>query len=166
MARQKGNKKGSKANFSPRIANRQAMRDYHISEKLEVGIQLTGSEVKSIREGRATLGEGYARVDTRTEELFLHDVHIAQYNHAHGANSHEPTRTRKLLAHKREIRKLANLTSAKGHTLVPLAMYFVRGKVKLEVGVGTGKKHFDKREDVKKREHQRDMQRAMTRKVI
>lgn len=158
--------KQSSKTHEPRIDNRKARHQYHIHEKLEVGVQLQGSEVKSVRSGQVSLAEGFARVEPKTEELWLHGVHIAPYPQAGGANGHDPLRPRKLLAHKREIRKLLGTTSSKGTTLIPLAMYFVRGRVKLEIGVCTGKKQHDKREDVKSREADREMRRAMTRKRI
>lgn len=148
---------------SPRIANRKAHHDYHILEKIEVGIELAGSEVKSIRAGLVSLAEGFAEVVNG--ELFLHSVHIGEYKQA-GPLGHIPVHPRKLLAHKREIQRLATKTSAKGFTLVPLAMYFVRGWVKVELGLATGKKAHDKRQDLKDRDAQRDMRRAMTRKTL
>lgn len=160
MAKGKGNKP---TNMSPRIANRRAFHDYHISEKLEVGIELRGTEVKSIRNGQVSLAEGFARVEPATGELILYNVEISHYPHA-GENQHEPKRPRKLLAHKRQIHELADKTSSKGTTLIPLAMYFQRGMVKLEIGVGTGKRHHDKREDLKKREADREIRRAMSRR--
>ncbi|MEX0887394.1 MAG: SsrA-binding protein SmpB [Phycisphaeraceae bacterium] len=153
------------ANLSPRIVNRRAHHDYHIEEKLEVGVQLLGTEVKAVRMGRASIAEGFARVDPNTRGLYLHNVEISQYPPA-GPNQHEPKRTRKLLAHRREIASLAGITATKGTTLVPLAMYFKGGRIKLELGVGTGKRQHDKRQDIKQREAERDMRRAMTRKHI
>ncbi len=158
--------KNSKQNQTPHINNRRAWHDYNILEKLEVGIALRGSEVKSIRSAQVSLAEGFARVDPKRMELFLYNVDIPQYAHSSGTNAHEPLRARKLLAHKRQIAKLVGATSAKGTTLVPLAMYFVRGMVKLELGVATGKKHYDKRQKVKSRDADRDIRRGMTRKVI
>lgn len=158
-------KKTKPANLSPRIDNRRARHDYHISDKLEVGVALLGSEVKSIRNGQVSLAEGYVAVNPKTEELELLNVDIALYPQA-GVNQHEPRRTRKLLAHKREIRSLLGKTTAKGVTIVPLAMYFVRGRVKLEIGVGTGKKQHDKRQDLKKAAADREIRKAMSRKVI
>jgi SsrA-binding protein len=152
-------------NASPRIVNRKATHDYHILEKLECGIMLTGSEVKSIRNGQVSLGEGYARVEPRDMGLYLYDVDVAQYKQA-GPHGHEPKRVRKLLAHKKQIEKLMGETSGKGKTLVPLAMYFVRGKVKLEIGLATGKQAHDKRHDIKNREADREIRRGMTRKVL
>ncbi|MCC6679579.1 MAG: SsrA-binding protein SmpB [Phycisphaeraceae bacterium] len=164
MARTDSNK--SKKDMSPRIANRRALRDYHISEKLEVGIQLLGTEVKSIRLGQVSLAEGYALVDTRKMELYLHDVDIAHYPQAPPESQHQPKRPRKLLAHKRQIEKLFGHTTAKGVTLVPLALYFQHGLIKLEIGIGVGKKLYDKRQDIKKREADKAIKRGMTRKVI
>mgnify|MGYP005846900691 CR=1 FL=1 len=153
-------------NLSPRIANRKAFHDYHISEKLEVGIVLVGSEVKSIRHSHVSLAEGFARVEPATSELMLFNVDIATYPQA-GDRNHEPKRPRKLLAHKKQIDKLLTATAAKGSTLIPLAMYFSdRGIVKLEIGVATGKQHYDKREDLKKKADRRDIQRAMARKKL
>ncbi len=148
-----------------RIVNRQAHHDYQILEKIEVGVELVGSEVKSIRNGQVSLGEGYARVEPDTLQMFLHDVHIAEYKQA-GPHCHDPRRTRKLLAHKREIRRLMGLLTAGGRTLVPLAMYFSRGWVKLELGVGLGKGKSDKRQDLRQRDADKAIRRAMTRKVI
>ncbi len=159
-------KKKDNPTLSPRIENRKARHDYHIDHKLEVGIVLQGSEVKSIRHGEVSLGEGFARIEANTMELWLYNVNIAPYRQAMGNNGHEPTRPRKLLAHRREIARLFDEISAKSTTLVPLAMYFVRGKVKLEIGVGRGKQAHDKRQDIKARSADRDMRRAMTRKVI
>ena len=158
-------KKKTEHNYAPRIANRRANHDYHIGDKLECGIVLRGSEVKSVRLGKVSLGEGYAAVDEKTMQLELHNVDIARYPHA-GEHQHAPKRPRVLLAHKREVAKLIGQSSAKGTTLVPLAMYFVRGRVKVEIGVGTGKKQFDKRQDLKKQQSDRDIRRAMTRKVL
>lgn len=166
MARKKDNAKSGAGSNSVRISNRKARHNYQVLEKLEVGIALQGSEVKSVRNGQVSLSEGYARVDPRTEELWLHDVHIAEYVNAPGAFSHDPARPRKLLAHKREIRKLMGSLTSKGRTLIPLAMYFVRGMVKLEIGLCIGKREFDKRQDVKSRDAEREIKKAMTRKFI
>jgi len=159
MAKQK------KENLTPRVDNRRARHDYHILDKLECGIALRGSEVKSIRNGGVSLTEGYARVDPKKRELWLVDVDIAPYAQA-GENQHEPKRVRKLLAHKREIDQLITATQAKGATLVPLALYFVRGMAKVEIGVALGKKQHDKRQDIKKREADREIRRGMTRKRL
>ncbi|MEM6553243.1 MAG: SsrA-binding protein SmpB [Planctomycetota bacterium] len=152
-------------NLEPRIANRRAKFDYAVTDKLECGIQLMGSEVKSVRLGQVSLAEGYAAVDPKTMTLTLHGVDIAHYPQA-GPLQHETKRTRRLLAHRREIERLFGKTSAKGTTLIPLAMYFVRGRVKVELGVGTGKRQSDKRQDMKKRDADREIRQAMTRKII
>jgi len=157
--------KAKSNNMSPRIVNRRAFHDYHISEKLEVGIVLRGSEVKSVRGGKVSLAEGFAQVDPRTLELFLINVDIGAYEQA-GENQHEPKRWRKLLAHRRQIEQLQGKTSSKGTTLVPLAMYFVRGMVKVEIGVGEGRRQQDKRQDMKKRDAEKEIRRALTRRKI
>ncbi|MCC6908517.1 MAG: SsrA-binding protein SmpB [Phycisphaerales bacterium] len=157
----------SKPSSTPEINNRKARHEYHILETLECGIVLVGSEVKAVRAGQVSLNEGFARVDERTGEFFLYGVHISDYAPARGSvNRHAPAQVRKLLAHKREIRKLAAETRVKGTTMVPLKMYFKDGYAKVLIGLATGKGQSDKREDVKKRDAQRDMQRAMTRKRI
>ncbi len=152
-------------NRAPRIANRKAHHDYHVHEKVEVGIKLMGSEVKSIRNSQVSLAEGFARVEP-DGSLVLCGVDIAPYGFAHGTDAHENKRTRRLLAHKREIKKLQTTTTAKGTTLIPLAMYFVRGMVKVELGVCSGKKAFDKRQDMKQRDADREIRRGMTRRTI
>ncbi len=159
-------KKNTKSSGSPRIVNRKARHDYEILETLEVGIALLGSEVKSIRQSQASLAEGFARVEPATMELFLYNVDIAPYEHARLAEPPDRQRKRKLLAHKREIEKLLGHTTAKGTTIVPLAMYFVRGNVKLEIGVGRGKKTVDKRQTIQKRDTDREIRRRLARKVI
>jgi len=150
----------------PRIVNRKAYYDYHILEKLETGIALVGSEVKSIRNGQVSLAEGFARVESADMGLYLYNVDIAPYAQATGPNAHEPKRRRKLLAHKHQINKLLGHTLAKGTTIVPLTMYFVRGMVKVEIGIAQGKKVHDKRETIKSRDADRQIRRAMTRKVL
>ncbi len=153
-------------NLSPRISNRKATHDYHIHEKIEVGIALRGSEVKSIRNSQVSLAEGFARVEPGDMGLYLYDVDIAAYSHAAGPNGHEPKRVRKLLAHRRQIAKLFDQTIAKGTTLIPLAMYFVRGMVKVELGVATGKGAHDKRQDIKARDSEREIRKAMSKRVF
>lgn len=150
----------------PEINNRRAHHDYHVSETLEVGIALVGTEVKSIRAGKASLAEGYVMAQASPLALTLHGLHIDEYSAAgRGALQHRPTRTRTLLAHAREIRKLHDKAQVKGFTLVPLKMYFKGGRVKLLVGVAQGKKSYDKREDLKAKSAKRDMDRAMSRRV-
>ncbi|MCC6581193.1 MAG: SsrA-binding protein SmpB, partial [Phycisphaeraceae bacterium] len=135
-----------------------------ILESLEVGLVLQGSEVKSVRHGQVSLAEGFARIEPNTGEMFLYNVDINAYAHAQGANGHEPKRARKLLAHRRQITRLAEAVDAKGTTLVPLTMYFVRGMVKLELGVGRGKREHDKREDIKAREAKDQIRHALSRR--
>jgi SsrA-binding protein len=131
--------------------------NYFIDDTFEAGIVLVGTEVKSLREGRANLKDGYAVV--KDEEVYLHELHISPYTHGNRYN-HDPLRVRKLLLHKREIRRLYGKSREKGLTLVPLKMYFKNGKVKVEIGIGRGKKLHDKREDIKLKEDQRDIERA------
>lgn len=165
MAKKKGKDKAGSG--QPVIENRKARHNYHIIETVECGIALAGSEVKSVRAGRVSLGEGYASVDEHTGEMYLHSVHISEYAPARGhIHHHSPTQVRKLLAHKREIRKLGDESRVKGVTLIPLKMYFKDGWAKVLIGLAMGKRDYDKREDIKKRDAQRDMQRAMVRKRI
>ncbi|MGJ5673571.1 MAG: SsrA-binding protein SmpB [Nostochopsis sp.] len=139
--------------------NRQARYLYNILETYEAGIQLTGTEVKSIRAGRVNLQDGYALL--RNGEAWLINVHISPYTASGHYFNHEPRRTRKLLLHRQEIRKLIGKVEQQGLTLVPLKMYFKRGWVKVSIALVKGKKLHDKREDMKKRQDQREMQRAM-----
>jgi SsrA-binding protein len=157
-------KKSSKTN-SPVIENRRARHDYSIQETIEVGIVLVGSEVKSIRDGQASLAEGWVRASERPIKLTLHGVHIAEYQSSSPNNQHDPIRTRVLLAHKREIRKLAKYTQSPGRTLVPLKLFFVNGRAKLLLGFATGKQRSDKRQDLAKRTATREMERAMKRRL-
>jgi len=138
--------------------NKKAFRDYFIMEKYEAGISLLGTEVKAIREGRLNLKDSYAMV--RGGEAFLFNCHISPYSHGNREN-HEPTRTRKLLLHQKEIKKLIGKTQEKGLTLVPLRVYLKRGKIKIELGVGRGKKLIDKRETVRRKEADREARAAM-----
>ncbi len=134
-------------------SNREAYHNYHILETHECGIALTGTEVKSIREGRCNLKDGYAQI--RQSEAWLMNVHISPYSHGNREN-HEPTRARKLLLHRGEIDKLAGKVQEKGLTLVPTKMYFKGGRIKVEIGVAKGKKLYDKRETEKRREADRE----------
>jgi SsrA-binding protein len=138
--------------------NKTARLNYFIGDTYEAGIVLVGTEVKSIREGRVNLKDSYAMV--KEGEVWLHEMHVSPYSHGNRYN-HEPLRTRKLLLHNREIKKLYGKSREKGLTLVPLKVYFKNGKVKVEIGVGSGKKLYDKREDMKQKDDRRDMQRAM-----
>jgi SsrA-binding protein len=153
-----------KPNTSPTIENRRARHDYSISDTLEVGIMLHGTEVKSVREGKVSLAEGYVRVDETPPALYLHSVQIDEYGPA-GPMNHPMTRTRKLLAHKREILKLHRQVQQKGVTLVPLKMYFKNGYAKLLIGLGEGRSRHDKRQAIAAKETKRDLQRAMSRRM-
>ncbi|MEM1107261.1 MAG: SsrA-binding protein SmpB [Planctomycetota bacterium] len=152
-------------NFEPRILNRRAKHDYDISDKLEVGIKLLGTEVKSIRHGHASIAEGYVAVNIDAMHLQLYNVDIAHYPQA-GPFQHDPKRVRTLLAHKREIKQLYGKTTAKGVTIIPLALYFKNGMAKLEIGVGVGRKQADKRQDIRKRDAENEIRKAMARKVM
>ena len=133
--------------------NRKARHDYHLFETYEAGIVLLGTEVKAIREGRVNLKDSYARVERG--ELFLHNVHISPYSHQ-GYVTHEPLRSRKLLLNKVEIRKIIAKAVERGFTLVPVRMYFKEGLVKVAVSVAKGKKTYDKRETIRRREIDRE----------
>ncbi|TAF03744.1 MAG: SsrA-binding protein SmpB [Nostocales cyanobacterium] len=139
--------------------NRQARYLYEILETYEAGIQLAGTEVKSIRAGKANLQDGYALL--RNGEAWLINVHISPYSASGQYFNHEPRRTRKLLMHRQELRKLIGKVEQQGLTLVPLKMYLKRGWVKISIGLCKGKKIHDKREDLKRRQDKRDIQRAM-----
>jgi len=160
MARKQASKSSD-----PVIHNRKARHQYHILETLETGVMLQGSEVKSVREGKVSLGEGYVRAESEPCRLTLHGIHIGEYQPA-GATQHHPTRSRRLLAHRREILKLARQSLEKGVTIVPLRMYFKNGFAKVEIALASGKRRADKREDLKQREHQREIDRAMTRRRL
>lgn len=137
--------------------NRRARHDYEIDEAFEAGIALTGSEVKSLRRGRASLVEAYARI--RNDEVWLEQLHIPPYEEASYAN-HEPLRSRKLLLHRQQIAELRRALEAKGFTLVPLKLYFKGHTVKVELGLAKGRKQHDKRQAIAAREAKRDMERA------
>ncbi len=133
--------------------NRKARHEYHVFDTYEAGLVLLGTEVKAIREGRVNLRDSYGRVESG--EVFLHNLHISPYSHR-GYAEHEPLRRRKLLLNKREIRKLIGKLVERGFTLVPVRMYFERGLVKVTVGVAKGKKAYDKRETIKRRQIDRE----------
>lgn len=157
---------GKPASSAPEIVNRRARHDYEIGETLEVGIALRGTEVKSVRAGRVSLGEGYVRAHDAPIVLELHGVHIDEYSAAgKGRSQHTPARVRSLLAHRREIRRLAKASQAKGVTIVPLKIYFKEGKAKLLIGVGKGKAQHDKRQDIKKRDADREIRRTMSKRA-
>jgi len=138
--------------------NRKAYHDYFVEETYEAGIALTGTEIKSVRAGRVNLRDSYAQV--RNGELWLLNAHISPYQHGNRAN-HEPKRPRKLLMHKREILRLEGKTQERGHTLVPLRMYLKNNLAKVEIGLAKGKKQYDKRQAIAKRETDRAIQRAL-----
>jgi SsrA-binding protein len=139
--------------------NRKARHDYHIEETFEVGIALQGTEVKSMRAGKVNLRDSFAR--TEGGEVLLYNMHIAPYDHGNRWN-HDPTRTRKLLLHRDQIRRLIGKTREQGLTLVPLSAYFSpRGHAKIELALARGKKMWDKREDIARRDAQRQVQRSL-----
>jgi SsrA-binding protein len=139
------------------LTNAKARRDYHILETYEAGLVLRDTEVKSLRGGRGQISDAFARVEK--DEVWLYNAHIDEYSHGNQFN-HPPKGKRKLLLHRSEIRKLAEAGSVKGHTIVPLSFYWKNGKVKVLLAVGKGKADFDKREDIKKRDTERDIRRA------
>lgn len=138
--------------------NKKAYHDFFVEEKFEAGLVLTGTEVKSLRQGKANLNDAFAQV--KAEEAFLNNLHISPYDFGNREN-HDPDRLRKLLLHKKEIVKLFSKIREQGYTLIPLRLYFKNGLVKVELGLAKGKKLYDKREDLKKKDHQRDMAQAM-----
>lgn len=138
--------------------NRKARHDFHILETYEVGIKLTGTEIKSVRKGRVNLKDSFASVDNG--EIFLYNMHISPYEQGNRYN-HDPERKRKLLMHKREIQRLYGKVKEKGLSLVPLTLYFRRKWLKVELALAKGKKLYDKREDLKKKTHQRQIERAL-----
>ena len=142
------------------IQNRRASFDYELLDRFEAGISLTGSEIKSLRQGGVTLGEAFARV--RNGEVFLEGMHIPPYQEA-SYNNHEPVRSRKLLLKRSEIAEITKGLERKGLTLVPTRLYFKGGWVKLELALGRGKKRYDKRQDQAKKDAQRQMERALKR---
>lgn len=143
--------------------NKQAFRLYTIEEKFEAGISLSGTEVKSLRAGGVSLKEGYARI--KNNELYLCNVHISEYKNS-SFTSHDPRRDRKLLVHRQEIKRLLGKQREKGWTIVPLKIYFKNKWAKIELGLGKGKREYDKRDDIKKREHQRSIEREIKKRKI
>lgn len=141
--------------------NRQAYHYYTILESLEAGIELKGSEVKSLREGKANLKDSFARIEK--EEIFLHNLHITPYRHV-SFDIPDPVRVRKLLLHKNEIIKLSAKVFQKGFTLIPLKLYFKKGKVKVELALAKGKKLYDRREVLRRKEVEKDTKRALREK--
>ena len=139
------------------LTNPKGRRDYHILDTFEAGIVLHGTEVKALRAGKGQISDAFARVENG--QVFLHNAHIDEYTHGNLQN-HQPKASRKLLLHKSEIRKLYGLASVKGNALFPLSFYWKNGKVKVALGIGKGKQSFDKRDDIKKRDSDREMKRA------
>ena len=155
MALEKTEREAAQKNIAE---NRKAFHDYHILDTWEAGMVLLGTEVKSIREGRVNLRDSYARVEKG--EVWLYNVNISSYSHR-GYADHEPLRQRKLLMHREEIRKLIGKTTEKGMTLVPVRMYFKNGRIKVAVSLAKGKKEYDKRETIKRREADRETRAAV-----
>ena len=144
------------------LTNSKARRDFHILETFEAGIVLRGTEVKALRAGNGQIRDAFARVENG--EVYLHNAHIDEYAQGNRLN-HEPKAPRKLLLHRSEIRKLAGLAAVKGHALVPLSCYWKNGKVKVALGVGKGKVQFDRRQDLKEREADRELKRATMKRL-
>ncbi len=138
--------------------NKKARHDYFIEETYEAGIALEGTEVKSLRMGKGNLKDSYVLI--KDEEAFLHNTHISPYPYGHQFN-HEPERVRKLLLHKQEIRRFSGKTNERGYTLIPLKIYLKSGKIKLAIGLAKGKTLYDKREDLKRRSADREMEKAL-----
>lgn len=146
-------------NHEPLIAtNRKARHDYHIEESVEAGLVLTGTEVKSLRTGRASLQDAFARVEA--DEIWLYHLHIPPYDSGGYAN-HDPLRRRKLLLHRNEIKRLFGKAQQKGYTLVPLKLYFRHGVAKIELALARGKREYDRREEIARRDADRQIQRAV-----
>jgi SsrA-binding protein len=141
--------------------NRRARRDYQIDETFEAGIVLSGSEVKSLRSGRASLAEAFARV--ADGEVWLENLHIPPYSHG-DSRAYDPRRTRKLLLHRKQISRLIGKTQERGLTLVPMRLYFTRGLAKVQLGLGRGKREYEKRQAVLERQHRREAERAFVRR--
>ena len=141
--------------------NRKARHDYHIEDCYEAGLVLTGTEIKSIRAGRVSLREGY--IQCRDDELWLVNVHIAPYDPA-GRSGHDPRRSRKLLLHRREINRLVSRVQERGYTIVPLRMYLKGGRAKVEIALARGKRKYDKREAIARRDAEREMRREWKRR--
>jgi len=144
------------------LTNSKARHDYHILETYEAGIVLKGTEVKALRAGKGQIRDAFARVEN--DQVFLYNAHIDEYSYGNLQN-HEPKAVRKLLLHKSEIRKLFGHSAVKGHALVPLSFYWKNGKVKVALGLGKGKVQYDKREDIKKRDSERELKRAQMHRI-
>ncbi|HEY1729441.1 MAG TPA: SsrA-binding protein SmpB [Candidatus Baltobacteraceae bacterium] len=147
-----------KAANEPALDNRRARHEFEILESLEAGLALTGTEIKSIRTGGVSLNEAFARV--RNGELWLVNMYIPPYKTASAFSAHDPRRSRKLLVHKSQLERLASRSAEKGLTIVPLRLYFTRGKAKVEIGLAKGKKLYDKRKSIQDREMKRELARV------
>ncbi len=154
--RKTANAEDARRNTAPAVDNRRARHEFHILESMEAGIALTGTEIKSIRQGGISLNEAYARM--RDGELWLLGMHVPPYKQGSFSNV-DPNRPRKLLLHKEQIARFGSRAAEKGLTIVPLRLYFTRGKVKVEIGLAKGKKLWDKRESVAKRDVEREIAR-------
>jgi SsrA-binding protein len=162
MTRQEATSGGGRVGGDRTVAtNRRARHDFAIEETVEAGMVLSGPEVKSLREGRASLADAFARI--RDGELWLEGLHIPPYEMADQRGYH-PTRPRKLLLHRDQIDRLLSRTAERGLTLVPLKIYFTRGRAKTELGLGRGKRQYEKRQDLAEREHRREIERALGRR--
>jgi SsrA-binding protein len=146
----------------PLAQNKKASHDYFIEDTYEAGMVLTGTEIKSLRTGRANLNDSFATI--RNGEIFLHNMHISPFEQGNRHNPSDPTRARKLLMHKVQIHKLLGVTKQEGYTIVPLKVYVRNGYAKLLIGIGKGKKQYDKRETAAKRDTERDIQRILREK--
>ena len=151
----------TRESFVPVARNKRARFKYELFDKFEAGLVLCGTEVKSLRSGKASINEAF--VSTRGHEIFVIGMNIPHYEQGNREN-HDPTRTRKLLMHKREIKRLIGRIHEKGFTLIPLSLYFRRGRAKLQIALAKGKRVYDRRESIKKREASRDMDRAARRR--
>jgi SsrA-binding protein len=154
--------KTSKPGQKTAVSNRRALHDYEILERFEAGIQLHGAEVKSLRGGHGSLAEAFARV--RDGEVWLENMHIPPYEQQMDKRRYEPIRARKLLLHRKEIERLIGKTAEKGLALVPLRVYFAHGLAKVELGLGRGRRQFEKRQAIAEREHRREMEREVGRR--
>ena len=154
--------KGDQAGQKTVVSNRRALHDYEILERFETGIVLTGAEVKSLRGGHGSLAEAFARV--RNGEIWIEGFHIPPYEQAMDKSRTDPIRARKLLLHRKEIERLIGKTAERGLALVPLRVYFTHGMAKLEIGLGRGKRQFDKRQAIAEREQQRELARELGRR--
>jgi SsrA-binding protein len=158
----------TKSNITPAggekvvTVNRKAYHDYHIEDVVEAGIQLTGTEIKSIREGRVNLRDAFARADNG--EMWLHGMHISPYGQAGGYFNHEPLRPRKLLMHRRQIEEFAGKTETSGYTIVPLRLVLRKGRAKVDIGLAKGKREYDKRQSLAERDAKRQIEQALRRR--